>query len=499
MKKLKKIAAIVGAVTVALSSSFLFTSCGNAEKKEVLRIYNWEDYICNVNELDEENPEEYVYEDLVAKFEEKYNCTVEYSTFGTNENMYNEIKINPGSYDLVCPSDYMIMKMIKEDMCEPFSDDFKTNSSYAQNVSPYIQNIFDENGWSDYAIGYMWGTMGFMYNPECSETVKDDVRSWTVLEQEKYQNKSTLKDSVRDTYFYALACIFQDELKDLAEKFESEELSTQEYNVAINEIMNRTDEDTVEKARLYLRSVKKNIYGFEVDSGKNDMITGKININFCWSGDAAFGIYEAAEENDFTLSYSIPDLVSNIWFDGWVIPKGGNVSLAEKFLDFISEPENAMMNMDYIGYTSVIAGDEIYENWVLDSYEASETDGDLAELLESKEVQEYDVSYFFTSDENEVENYKFYAYASDIDGSLTAQYPSSYIVARCAVMQFFEEEANNRINMMWEDVKGAEIPVAAVVFIAIVIVVSGGAYTVTKFGRDWFRSKPKKGYYKVEK
>ena len=491
MRKIQKFLALMGATVVALSSCLLFASCAQTETKEVLRIYNWEDYICN------EEDEEYGYIDLIAAFEEEYDCEVEYSTFGTNENMYNELKINEGSYDLVCPSDYMIMKMIRENMCEPFTEDFRTNSLYAQNVSPYIRNIFEENGWDKYAVGYMWGTMGFMYNPEASDTITEDVQSWSVLENEKYYKKSTLKDSVRDTYFYALACVYEDELAALAEQYESGAIDAEVYNAEITEIMNRTDEETVEKSRVYLRDVKKNIYGFEVDSCKNDMVSGKIDINFCWSGDAAYGIYEAGEEDGSTLAYAVPDYVSNIWFDGWVIPKGGNVSLAEKFLDFISRPDYVMMNMDYIGYTSVLAGDEIYEGWVLDSYEVTEEGEELQQLIDDGEVMEYDLGYFFGEDPA-TEDYTFYAYASEKNGMLGAQYPSYDVVTRCAVMQFFEDDANNRINMMWEDVKGAEIPIPAVIFIVVVIAVGGGIYLFTKYGHDWFRGKPKKGYEKVD-
>ena len=121
-------------------------------------------------------------------------------------------------------------------------------------------------------------------------------------------------------------------------------------------ILNRTDDDTIEKVEQALIDAKKNVFGFEVDSGKNDMITGKININFAWSGDAVYAIDEA-EEQEVYLNYSVPQEGSNIFFDGWVMPKGANTTLAEAFVNYISMPENACANMDYVGYTSVIAGD----------------------------------------------------------------------------------------------------------------------------------------------
>ena len=504
MNNTKRLFSVAAALGLFLLNALSLTACGSGETQEVLRIYNWEDYIST------EDDEEGGTVDLIAAFEEAYDCKVEYSTFGTNENMYNELQINPGSYDLVCPSDYMIMKMIKEDMLEPFSEDFKQNSAYAENVSPYIRNIFEsnyalveENGkqvrhyWSDYSIGYMWGTMGFMYNPEAVS--EEAVSSWLALDrytdpEDGVLNRATLKDSVRDTYFYALACVYNEELKELAAKHDEGGLTDEEYTAAVAKIMNRTDEESGEKARLYLRNVKKNIYGFEVDGGKNDMVTGKINVNFCWSGDAAFAIWEVSEEAGKSLYYSVPDYVSNVWFDGWVIPKGGNVSLAEKFLDFISTPENAISNMNYIGYTSVIAGDQVYEDFILDSFAVDEAD-----FEEDTEYEEYNVGYFFTDDPAEWKNYTFTAETDDIKGMLGAQYPTKEVVTRCAVMQYFDEQANNRINQMWEDVKGAEVPPGSLLFIGVVVLVLSGIYLLSRYGNDWFHRKPKKGYVKIEK
>ncbi|MBR7100217.1 MAG: ABC transporter substrate-binding protein [Clostridia bacterium] len=481
MNKLKRFFTLLCAAAMGFTCLLSFAACADQSDKQVLRVYNWEDYI---------DP------DIITAFEEEYDCTVEYSTFGTNENMYNELKINQGGYDLVCPSDYMIMKMIAEDMCEPFSQEFRTNGVYSQYVSPYIRNLFEENGWTDYAVGYMWGTMGFMYNPENVDA--EDVKDWKVLENEKYHKKSTLKNSVRDTYFYALACVYQDELQALASQLEDASITKAEYTAELKEIMNRTDQDSVDKAREYLREIKKSVYGFEVDSGKNDMVTGKIDLNFCWSGDAAYGIWEADDENGFTLAYSVPELVSNVWFDGWVIPKGGNRSLAEKFLNFISLPENAMLNMDYIGYTSVIAGEEIYSDYVEGGYAVEEEGEELQALLDAGEAMEYDVSYFF-KEEGDSTEYTFYAYTEDMQGMLLAQYPTEEIVQRCVIMQYFDEAGNNRINMMWEDVKGAAVPLGAVIFIGVIVLALLGVFLISNYGYEWFKPRPKKGYYKVEK
>jgi len=475
MKNAKRIISFAALGCICASTIIPLASCAaSSEEKTVLRIYNSEDYICD------EDSEEDGYIDLITAFEEEYGVTVEYSTYGTNENMYNELNINPGSYDLVCPSDYMIMKMKSEGMLEEFTSDFFTDdeeNAYYNGVSDYIKDLFESYGWTKYAACYMWGTMGFMYDP--SVVQEGTLQYWTDIANEDFAHKFTLKDSVRDTYFLAVAYVNHDELLSYAEKYSSGEMTSEEYNAAITEIMNSTDQETVSAVQSALRELKKSVYGFEVDSGKNDMVTGKICINFCWSGDAAYAIYEAAEENDMTLYYSVPLECTNVWFDGWVMPKGANVELAQKFINFISRPENAIANMNYIGYTSSIATEEVLD-YVLDSYSTDEG-------------VTYDLSYFFG------EGTVFTADEDSANGMLLAQYPTAEIINRAAIMQYFDDEASARINMMWEDVKGAEVPIAAVVFIGAVAAVIAIAYVLVKYGDAFVKNKPKKGYRKVEK
>ena len=241
-------------LTAALACAMLLPSvlplagCA-AEDVEVLRVYNWEDYISAPSEGEDDSV------DLIAEFEKDYEARtgrpirVEYSTFGTNENMYNELKINPGAYDLVCPSDYMIMKMIDEGMAEPFSEAFLSESNYAKYGSPYIRDLFEANGWAQYAVPYMWGTMGFVYNPELSETIEQDLSGWAGLWEERYAAAATIKDSVRDSYFLGVAYVYRDELMRLQEEYDAADMTPDDedyaaYNAKVTEIMNRTDEAT---------------------------------------------------------------------------------------------------------------------------------------------------------------------------------------------------------------------------------------------------------------
>ena len=489
------------ALAFVLLLPFLLTIAGCAGSgggNTVLRVYNWEDYISMPDGEDDE------YVDLIAEFEEENpGVTVEYSTFGTNENMYNELKIGGASYDLVCPSDYMIMKMISEDMVEPFEQDFIENSNYAQYASPYIKDLFEINGWTQYAVAYMWGTMGYVYNPEIVD--KEDLQSWGGIWNEKYKNLTTIKDSVRDSYFLGVAYEYLDELKTLKEEYNVTSLDDPNYtayNEKVTEIMNRTDETTLDNVKDDLIDLKQYLYGFEVDSGKQDMIVGRIAINFAWSGDAVFSMDEAEPytdedgvfHNGIYLNYIVPEECSNIWFDGWVMPKGANVELAQKFIDFLSRPENAVANMNFIGYTSAIAGDEVYEE-MLDWYSEGE-EGDTDES--GAPLVPYDLNYFFEGT-GSYDDYVIWVSEESLDRQVAAQYPSEEVIARSAIMQHFDDATTAAVNEMWEEVKGLPIPVWSYIVIAVIaagILVIVLTYLYKGRRRE---AKPKKGYRVLKK
>ena len=502
-------------LTAALACAMLLPSvlplagCA-AEDVEVLRVYNWEDYISAPSEGEDDSV------DLLAEFEKDYEARtgrpirVEYSTFGTNENMYNELKINPGAYDLVCPSDYMIMKMIDEGMAEPFSEAFLSESNYAKYGSPYIRDLFEANGWAQYAVPYMWGTMGFVYNPELSETIEQDLSGWTGLWEERYASAATIKDSVRDSYFLGVAYVYRDELMRLQEEYDAADMTPDDedyaaYNAKVTEIMNRTDEATIEKTKDALLALKEHLYGFEVDSGKQDMVVGRISINFAWSGDAVYTMDDAEPYTDengvrhdgIYLNYIVPRECTNLWFDGWVIPKGAqNKTAAEAFVDFLSRPENAVANMNYIGYTSSIAGDAVFDemtDWYAEG-EAGDTDENGDPLVP------YDLNYFFngTSDGAHADgDFVIYVSAESAKRQISAQYPTEQVIARSAIMQHFDDETNAAVNEMWEEVKGLPIPAWA--YIAIAAIAAAGLAIGFSYLYKGKRAehRPKKGYRRV--
>lgn len=490
-------------LTIALSVMLFVPTFAYAAEDNVLRIYNWEDYIAADDETGENLADEFQ-----TWYNETYNAniTVEYSTFGTNEIMYNELKIAPGSYDLVCPSDYMIQKMINENMVEEFSAEFldasNETSYYSKYVSSYIKNLFGKyevNGgksWNNYAAAYMWGTMGYVFNP--ANVSSSDMKSWGAIWNIMYDNQSTLKDSVRDTFFIGLAFVYRDELNTLAADYQNAVLQynngiidqaqfdakAKQYNDAISVILNRTDDETLAKVEAALNAAKQNIFGFEVDSGKNDMITGKININLAWSGDAVFAM-DQADENGVELYYTVPDEGSNIWFDGWVMPKGANTKLAEAFINYISMPEKACENMDYIGYTSAIAGDAVFDRMV-EYYELSTEEGEGLTAV--------DLGYFFT---DLTEGRSAVVYTDTVGRQFSAQYPDKDTVNRCAIMSYFPDDVNEKVNLMWENVKGTQFPVWVIFVIIGAIVIGVAVYFIVKSNKG--RRRPKKGYKVISK
>lgn len=524
-----------------------------------LSVYNSEDYIAEDDSTTEETEP-----DLVSMFEEyckeEYDTDVDviYSTFDTNETMLAQLDLGK-TFDLVCPSDYVIQKMIKKDMIVPFDEG--TTPNYDKYVSPFVYNKMEnievegKKGLvNDYARGYMWGTLAILYNDNfglldlkgiSSKEMDDDMHSWLSLWNEKYDNLLAIKDSMRDTYAAGIFKAYNDDYTDkegkthnglstLKSKYDAKTISEDEYNESLTEIFNFCDDDTIATVEKELKELKSNSFGFEVDSGKVDMAQGnKFAINLAWSGDAAWAMDMADEYNEehidestgeyedgFTptvLKYSIPDTGANIWFDGWVMPKTiseTNKIWAERFVDYISRPNIAAINMDYIGYTSVIAGDDIL-TLVQSNYdlrwnpEKEEIDDNLLndyELVKMEDIPEIsyledgtknpdignyayskNISYFFYDSETERSTLEthdksdtvFYLTADQYSRQFDTQYPDQSILPTLAVMQDFGDQ-NLKIVSMWERVKNTSLPVWAYVLIIIAVIACVGLFIFHK-------------------
>ncbi len=471
-----------------------------ADDTITLRVCNWEEYIDeggwgDDEVIDLESQDIFGASSLVKDFQDWYYETygkkvvVEYSTFGTNEELYSQLTLGD-TFDLICPSDYMIMKLMKEGMLEPLSDSFYStadvNDYYINGVSPYIEGVFRDNEingepWSKYAAGYMWGTTGIVYNPEAVS--EKDASTWSILSNRDYFRQVTIKDNVRDAYFPTLAILNADKLTD------KEFLAQEDYREQLAAIMNDVSPDMIDEAEAKLKDIRGNVYSFETDSGKSDMVTGKVVANLQWSGDAVYAM-DQAEEDELYLDWAVPEECTNLWFDGWVMLKSGingnsdRKQAAEAFINFLSRPDNVVRNMYYIGYTSVIAGGDSplvfeYADWC---YGAEEDEEDTVE---------YPLGYFFSGD-NSDEDYIITAPEEQAHRQLSAQYPTEDVINRSAVMGYFDDEANANINQMWINVRCfnlSQITFRQWIYVGVVIAALAAVIVLLVFRRKIFRKR----------
>ncbi len=440
----------------------------HADGPLTLKVYSWEDYIY---EQEEDTDPLSVVEQFEAWATAEYGQAVEviYSTFDTNETMYNQVAGLGETFDLICPSEYMIQKMAREGLLEKYTmtgDVYDELPHYETYASHYLRDrlegisVSGTDTLNEYAAGYMWGTMGLVYNP--AEVESEDMNSWSALWDQNYRKQSSIKDSMRDTYLVGLIQTYYPEIIDLKADYEAHTIDATAYNEGLTEILNRRGEQDVALVEETLKTLKQNIYGFEVDSGKNDIVTGKVNINVAWSGDAVYSMDIAEEEEDKILNYTVPEEASNIWFDGWVMPTGANTDLAQAFVNFISNPEIACLNMDYIGYTSFIAGDEVLAR-VEDVY------GD------PTGTESIDLTYFF--DGTVSGGADMVIETAELGRQFEAQYPSEETITRCVVMEDFGED-NARVVEMWSNVKATTLSAGAYIGIGagVLVLAAVGLY-----------------------
>lgn len=415
-------------------AAILLTGCAD-ERDNILKVYNWADYI------DEE---------LLGEFEQWYEeqtgekVQIIYQTFDINETMLSKIELGHEDYDVVCPSDYIIERMLKNDLLLPIERDFGETPNYIDNVAPYIIDKFSQIEGSgkdanDYSVGYMWGTVGLIYNPKY--IAEEEASSWNVLRNPAYKGKVLMKDAFRDVYTALLVALNKDDIDSGKADLVSLPFDTSEKSISLVE--------------NYLNSFKESIAGWEADFGKEQMTKELAWINLSWSGDAQWAIDEAAEIG-MDLRYSIPDEGSVVWFDGWVIPKyAKNIKAARYFINYMCMPENAVRNMDMTGYVSVIGGDEVLEA-----------------MSDEEEYDALDASYFFGEDADSV----------SVNPTM---YPDNSTIMRCGMMHDSDTEA---LLKMWSRVKGDNA--SAWTYILICLVFAGLiAAVIIKYTRKRYRIK----------
>ena len=419
----KKLKSLIVLVMAALVACPLFTQA--ADREHTLKVYNWADYI-DMNVLNA----------FPAWYEEQTGEKVDiiYQTFDINESMLTEIEIGHEDYDVVCPSEYIIERMLRRGLLQPIQKNFGNLPDYTKLVAPFAQRMFqqmvseeemDDMLASDYTVGYMWGTTGFLYNPKFVDEA--DIRSLGGLLNPKFKDKIFMKDAFRDVYSVVVLYVYRDEI--------ARGEVTRENLVA-----NITDE-RIARVEEFLTEAKSNIAGWEVDFGKEEMAKGKAWLNLSWSGDAQWAIDEAAEVG-VELKYIVPEEGSNVWFDGWCIPKyAQNIKAASYFINYLCMPENAIKNMEEIGYVSVIASPEILE-WANDTENIKET---------------ADLSYFFGSEATAI-------HANQV------LYPDKSVIDRCALMHDCDTKTAAMLDM-WNRVKGDNLGGSNLMLIVGIVIV----------------------------
>ena len=394
----------------------LATTTMAADRAHTLKIYNWADYI-----------DESVLDDFKVWYKEQTGDEVEiiYQLFDINEIMLAKIERGKEDFDVVCPSEYIIERMLRNDMLLPIDKDFGKTPNYLQHISPYIIDCFNKiDGYgknaNDYAVGYMWGTTGILYNTKY--VTEEEASTWNTLHNEKFDKKIFIKDAFRDVYSTILIHLKQNELA-------SGELS-------LDQIMYDSSDASIAEVEAFLKKAKRYVAGWEADFGKEMMTKEKAYLNLTWSGDAVWAIEEAAEVG-VPLDYVVPKEGSNVWFDGWVIPKYAvNTKAARYFINFMCRPDIAIRNMDEIGYVSVIATPEVLESRVNSELEST-----------------VDASYFFGEGAESVK----------ID---PVQYPDKSVIERCGMMHDSGARTPKMLEM-WARVKGDDVPLWNLLVIVI--------------------------------
>lgn len=295
-------------MVVALGLSLLATGCSTAteesgEADEVVYVYNWGDYV---------NPA------TLEMFEEETGIHVIYDEFDTNESMYPRVSAGAVHYDVICPSDYMIHKMIENNLLQPL--DFEK----LPNARQYIgQKFFEQARAFDpenrYSVPYCWGTVGIIYD---TTRVEEPINSWAVLWDEKYRDEILMLDSPRDALMVPL------KLKGYS--------------------MNSTDMAELNEARDMLIEQKPLVQAYVVDEVKDKMIGGEAILAVVFSGEA----WMITLENE-DMEFAVPKEGTNFWIDGWVLTRDAeHVDNAHKFIDFMCRPDIAVINFDYLGYST---------------------------------------------------------------------------------------------------------------------------------------------------
>ena len=297
---------MLSGMMLVLSFNFFNTKSGGSDV-----------YGCDV--LNVYNVGEYIGEDTIANFENEYGVKVNYSLFASNEEMYTKL-LGGTVYDVMVPSDYMIERLIAEDMLQPIDKDY----------IPNLDNLYEgtlNKGYdpdNTYSVPYFWGNVGIVYDETLVDTADVESQGWEVLKNEKYNGMLYMYDSERDSFMVALK--------------------------ALGYSMNTTNVDELNEAYEWLIDLDRKMDpAYVTDEAIDGLAYGEKAMGVMYSGDAAYILSE--NEN---MRYFVPEEGTNIWTDAMVIHKDSKCQrLANEFMNYILDYEVALENSTYVGYASV--------------------------------------------------------------------------------------------------------------------------------------------------
>ena len=277
------------------------------------------------NELYVYNWGEYIDESVIQDFEAETGIHVVYDLFETNEEMYPVIEAGGVAYDAVCPSDYMIQKMVENDLLAEI--DFDNIPNIDQIDPEYMERSKAFDPENKYSVPYTWGTVGILYNDKRLEELGvEPPDSWMDLWDPRLSGEILMQDSVRDAFMCALK--------------------------PLGYSLNSTDPGELEEAKELLIQQKPLVQAYVIDQVRDKMLGEEAAVGVIYSGEMLY-LQELAEGKDFHLEYVIPQEGTNLWIDSWVIPKNArNKENAEKWIDFLCRPDIAKRNFEYITYAT---------------------------------------------------------------------------------------------------------------------------------------------------
>ena len=410
----------------------LACSCGR-DREHTLRVYNWADYI---------DPS------VIGEFEQWYReqtgetIHVLYQTYEENEFMLAKVEKTHVDYDVVCPSDYILERMLKNDLLLPINRDFGDTPNYIDSISPFIRACFDKiegggkNG-NDYAVGNMWGTTGLIYNAKY--VTDEEASSWDILRNPKFADKIFIKDSAPDVFSQIILFLRQDDLRS--------------GKVTMDELMHDSSDEAIADVEAFMKQVKPLVAGWEADFGKDQMVQERGWISLNWSGEGVWTA-EQAEPLGIDLRFSLPKEGFTVWFDGWAIPKyAKHPRAASYWINFMSRPDIAIRNVRKTGYVSANGSKEVLNAFVDDKYEP------------------VDLCYFFGPEASSVRtNPVLYPDASSI---------------RRATMEHDWGDRTRALDAMWSRVKGEDVNAAMAVIISVLLsILLGVAYYRRFHGKE---------------